>query len=167
MFQSIETKHPKFYQVFRVIVVVSASVLYAWNLCCFAKTAGLLPGGFSGISLLLQEIGIKFAHVEIPYTLFNIVLNLFPVYIGFKYPFASTTLVESCAINADPFRTDNVFAFFFRQLVPDADPRVLGVPLHGFGVGHVLALLARPVYRRRAPTAILAAVSPSVLAHFG
>lgn len=74
MFQSIETKHPKFYQVFRVIVVVSASVLYAWNLCCFAKTAGLLPGGFSGISLLLQEIGIKFAHVEIPYTLFNIVL---------------------------------------------------------------------------------------------
>ena len=84
MFQNIERKYPKFYQFFRVFVVVVASVLYAWNLCCFAKTANLLPGGFSGVSLLLQKIGITFAHITIPYTFFNIALNVIPIYIAFK-----------------------------------------------------------------------------------
>ena len=32
MFLSIESKHPKFYQVFRVFIVFFASILYAWNL---------------------------------------------------------------------------------------------------------------------------------------
>lgn len=54
MFQSLEAKHPKFYQVFRLFIITFASILYAWNLRCFAKTAGLFPGGFSGLSLLLQ-----------------------------------------------------------------------------------------------------------------
>lgn len=85
MFQSLELKHPKFYQYFRVLVVIFASVLYAWNLCCFAKTVGLLPGGFSGVSLLLQEIGSQFFHINVPFTVFNMALNLFPVYLGFRY----------------------------------------------------------------------------------
>ena len=63
MFQSFEAKHPKFYQVFRLFIITFASILYAWNLRCFAKTAGLFPGGFSGLSLLLQEIIIKFLHI--------------------------------------------------------------------------------------------------------
>ena len=57
MFKSLEVKYPKFYQVFRFIIVIIASVLYAWNLRCFAKVADLLPGGFSGVSLLFQAIG--------------------------------------------------------------------------------------------------------------
>ena len=66
MFLSIESKHPKFYQVFRIFIVFFASILYAWNLRCFAKTAGLFPGGFSGVSLLLQKIGLTFFHIDIP-----------------------------------------------------------------------------------------------------
>ena len=85
MFQTLESKYPKFYQFFRLFVVVIASILFAWNLCCFAKTANLFPGGFSGLSLLLQEIIFNFLHIRIPYTIFNIVLNLFPIYIAFKY----------------------------------------------------------------------------------
>ena len=85
MFLSIESKHPKFYQVFRIFIVFFASILYAWNLRCFAKTAGLFPGGFSGVSLLLQKIGLTFFHIDIPYTIFNVVLNIFPIYIGFRF----------------------------------------------------------------------------------
>lgn len=85
MFQSIERKHPHFYQYFRIIIVITASLLYAWNLCCFAKAADLLPGGISGVSLLLQHIIKSIFHVTVPYSLFNILLNLFPVYIGFRY----------------------------------------------------------------------------------
>lgn len=85
MFQSIERKHPHFYQYFRIIIVIIASLLYAWNLCCFAKAADLLPGGISGVSLLLQHIIKSIFHVTVPYSVFNILLNLFPVYIGFRY----------------------------------------------------------------------------------
>ena len=85
MFQSIERKHPHFYQYFRIIIVITASLLYAWNLCCFAKAADLLPGGISGVSLLLQHIIKSIFHVTVPYSVFNLLLNLFPVYIGFRY----------------------------------------------------------------------------------
>lgn len=85
MFQSLEYKHPKFYQVFRLFIVFFASLLYAWNLRCFAKTAGLFPGGFSGLSLLLQKIGLDFIHVSIPFSVFNIGLNLVPTYIAYKF----------------------------------------------------------------------------------
>lgn len=85
MFQSIERKHPHFYQYFRIIIVIIASLLYAWNLCCFAKAADLLPGGISGVSLLLQHIIKSIFHITVPYSVFNILLNLFPVYIGFRY----------------------------------------------------------------------------------
>lgn len=85
MFQSIERKHPHFYQYFRIIIVITASLLYAWNLCCFAKAADLLPGGISGVSLLLQHIIKSIFHITVPYSVFNILLNLFPVYIGFRY----------------------------------------------------------------------------------
>lgn len=85
MFQSLEYKHPKFYQVFRLFIVFFASLLYAWNLRCFAKTAGLFPGGFSGLSLLLQQIGFDFIHVSIPFSVFNIGLNLVPTYIAYKF----------------------------------------------------------------------------------
>ena len=85
MFQSLEYQHPKFYQAFRLFVVIFASVFYAWNLRCFAKTAGLFPGGFSGLSLLLQKIFLEYLHISIPFSVFNILLNLVPTYIAFKY----------------------------------------------------------------------------------
>lgn len=85
MFQSLELRHPKFYQVFRIFVIVFASVFYAWNLRCFAKIGGLFPGGFSGLSLLLQKIGLDFIGVDIPFTVFNVILNCIPAYIAYRY----------------------------------------------------------------------------------
>lgn len=85
MFKSLEVKYPKFYQVFRFIIVIIASVLYAWNLRCFAQVADLLPGGFSGVSLLFQAIGLRFFYISIPFTIFNVALNIFPAYIAYRY----------------------------------------------------------------------------------
>ncbi len=85
MFQSLELRHPKFYQVFRIFVVVFASIFYAWNLRCFAKMGGLFPGGFSGLSLLLQKIGLDFIGIDIPFTVFNVILNSIPAYIAYRY----------------------------------------------------------------------------------
>lgn len=115
MFQTVENKHPAFYQVFRIFVILFASILYVWNLRCFAKTANLLPGGFSGVSLLLQQIGIHFFHISIPYTFFNIVLNLFPAYIAFRFIGKRFTLYSIIVIFLSSIFVDLLPAYIFTQ----------------------------------------------------
>lgn len=115
MFQSIEYKHPKFYQVFRICIVILASIIFAWNLCCFARPAGLFPGGFSGLSLLLQEIFQKFLHIHVPYTLLNVLLNIIPVYIGFKFIGRKFTLYSILTIILSSIFVDILPAYVFTQ----------------------------------------------------
>ena len=115
MFQSLEAKHPKFYQVFRLFIVFFASLLYAWNLRCFAKTAGLFPGGFSGLSLLLQQIGFDFIHVSIPFSVFNIGLNLVPTYIAYKFIGKKFTLYSIIVIVLTSIFTDMLPAYVFTK----------------------------------------------------
>ena len=132
MFLSIEYKHPKFYQVFRIFVVFFASILYAWNLRCFAKTAGLFPGGFSGVSLLLQEIGLTFFHIDIPYTFFNVALNIFPIYIGFRFLGKKFTWYSILTIFLSSIFVDLLPAYVFTQDVLLIS--VFGGLLNGFAI---------------------------------
>lgn len=132
MFLSIESKHPKFYQVFRVFIVFFASILYAWNLRCFAKTAGLFPGGFSGVSLLLQKIGLTFFHIDIPYTFFNVVLNIFPIYIGFRFLGKKFTWYSILTIFLSSIFVDLLPAYVFTQDVLLIS--VFGGLLNGFAI---------------------------------
>ncbi len=132
MFLSIESKHPKFYQVFRIFIVFFASILYAWNLRCFAKTAGLFPGGFSGVSLLLQKIGLTFFHIDIPYTFFNVALNIFPIYIGFRFLGKKFTWYSILTIFLSSIFVDLLPAYVFTQDVLLIS--VFGGLLNGFAI---------------------------------
>lgn len=132
MFQSLEYKHPKFYQVFRLFIVFFASLLYAWNLRCFAKTAGLFPGGFSGLSLLLQQIGLDFIHVSIPFSVFNIGLNLVPTYIAYKFIGKKFTLYSIIVIVLTSIFTDMLPAYVFTKDVLLIS--VFGGLINGFAI---------------------------------
>lgn len=132
MFQTLESKYPKFYQFFRLFVVVIVSILFAWNLCCFAKTANLFPGGFSGLSLLLQEIIFNFLHIRIPYTIFNIVLNLFPIYIAFKYIGKKFTLYSILTIFLSSIFVDILPQYIFTQDILLVS--VFGGLINGFAI---------------------------------
>jgi uncharacterized membrane-anchored protein YitT (DUF2179 family) len=66
-----------------VCVVVGATIM-SINIKTFVRAGDLLPGGFTGLSLLIQRIGISYFHVSIPYSAINILLNAVPAYIGFK-----------------------------------------------------------------------------------
>ncbi|MCI5602394.1 MAG: YitT family protein [Lachnospiraceae bacterium] len=132
MFQTLESKYPKFYQFFRLFVVVMSSILFAWNLCCFAKTANLFPGGFAGLSLLLQEIIFKFLHIKIPYTIFNIVLNLFPIYIAFKYIGKKFTLYSILTIFLSSIFVDILPHYIFTQDILLVS--VFGGLINGFAI---------------------------------
>ena len=99
------------------IVVIIASILYAINVNVFVNAGNLLPGGATGISLLLQHICRTFLHISVPYSLFSILLNAVPATIcyrvvGKKYTLRSVLciFVMSIAVDMIPshFITDDL-----------------------------------------------------------
>lgn len=72
-------------EIRRLLFCTAGALLYAFNLQSFVRTGGLFPGGFAGITLLIQQVGDTFFQVSLPYTLIYIPLNLIPIYIGIKY----------------------------------------------------------------------------------
>ena len=90
----------------RIILVVLGSILYAFNVNSFVHSAGLFPGGFSGLTLLLQEIFERFLHLSLSYTLINLVLNAIPIYISFRFIGKKFTLLSCLAIVLTSVLTD-------------------------------------------------------------
>lgn len=66
-----------------VCVIVGATIM-SINIKTFVRAGCLLPGGFTGLSLLIQRIGDTYLGIAIPYSVINILLNAVPAYIGFK-----------------------------------------------------------------------------------
>ncbi len=69
----------------RTALIIAASFLMAMNIKSFVRAGDLLPGGFSGLTLLLQQIARHFWNLELSYSLINFSLNAVPVIISFKY----------------------------------------------------------------------------------
>ncbi len=92
--------------LFRFLLVTLGAILMAVNLNTFVHTAGLLPGGFTGITLLLQEVFSKFCGIKIPFAVFYWGLNIVPAIICFKYVGKRFTLFSIWMIIASGFLTD-------------------------------------------------------------
>ncbi|MGF6376455.1 uncharacterized membrane-anchored protein YitT (DUF2179 family) [Clostridiales Family XIII bacterium PM5-7] len=69
----------------RILFVTVGAIIIAFNIKSFVRTGGLFPGGFSGITLLIQQICETYGGFSLTYTMVYIPLNLIPIYIGFKY----------------------------------------------------------------------------------
>src|SRR5699024_3619911 len=76
---------------------VIAAVICALNINTFVYTGGLIPGGFNGVTLLIQSIFREFAGIEVPYTVINLALNAIPVFIGLKFIGLKFTM-SSCVV---------------------------------------------------------------------
>ncbi len=92
----------------RVMLIVIASVIIAVNIKTFVGTGGLFPGGFNGLTLLLQQIGQRFFGVELPFTVINFALNAIPVFISFKFIGKKFTLLSCIMIVLTGIITDIV-----------------------------------------------------------
>ena len=97
--------------IVRIPVISLASLLMALNINTFVHTGGLLPGGASGLTLLLQEIAIKYFHLSIPYTLINLLINAVPVYIGFRFIGKRFTMLSCWVILLTSVLTDVLPAY--------------------------------------------------------
>lgn len=90
----------------RAVVVAIAAVIMAVNIKTFVRTGGLYPGGATGLTVLIQSIAQEFFNVSLPYSVVNILLNAFPVYIGFRYIGTKFTLFSCEMILLSAFLTD-------------------------------------------------------------
>lgn len=68
----------------RLALIVLASVIMAANIRSFVDAGGLVPGGFNGLTLLIQRIADQFFHIALPFSLVNFLLNAVPAVISFR-----------------------------------------------------------------------------------
>lgn len=68
----------------RIFLVTAASVIMAANIKSFVRAGGLIPGGFTGLALLIIEVGKNFFHVSLSFAVINLLLNSVPVFISFR-----------------------------------------------------------------------------------
>lgn len=88
------------------VALTIASAVVAFNLKSFVNTGGLFPGGFSGLSLLIQQIFSSFFNISIPFSALYIPLNLIPAYIGFRYIGKRFTVYSFYLVFLSSFLTD-------------------------------------------------------------
>lgn len=69
----------------RLLLIAAASVIMAINIKSFVEAGGLFPGGFNGLTLLIQRSAQQFLHLALPFSLINFLLNAVPVIISFKF----------------------------------------------------------------------------------
>lgn len=90
----------------RLFLVGLGSALFAFNVTTFVHAAGLFPGGFAGLTLLLQEILGRFFNIAIPYTAINLLLNAVPAFISFRFIGKKFTLLSCLSILLTSVLTD-------------------------------------------------------------
>lgn len=85
---------------------IVAAVIFAVNIKTFVRAGGLYPGGFNGMSLLIQGIFSTFFQVAVPFTVINVTLNLIPIYIGYRFIGKKFTFSTCCVIVLSSLLTD-------------------------------------------------------------
>lgn len=90
----------------RILTIGVASVIMATNIKTFVQTGNLIPGGATGLTILIQRAFEHFFQLHIPYTLLNLTINAIPIYIGFRYIGKKFTLYSCLMIFLTSILTD-------------------------------------------------------------
>ena len=94
--------------IIRLLGVLAGATLLALNLKTFVSAGGLFPGGATGLTVLLQRVALRYFNLALPYSVLNIIINIIPVYIGFRYVGKKFTILSLIMILFTGFVTDSV-----------------------------------------------------------
>ena len=78
----------------------------AVNIKSFVDAGGLFPGGFNGLTLLIQRSAQQFAGVSLPFTAINLLLNVVPAVVSFRLIGKRFTLYSCLMIALTSVLTD-------------------------------------------------------------
>lgn len=69
----------------RVLFITCAALLMATNINTFVQAGGLLPGGATGITILIQRAAKLLFDLNLSFSIINTLINAIPVFIGFRF----------------------------------------------------------------------------------
>lgn len=99
-------KSPVWEELKRLLLILLASVVMAVNIKSFVRTGGLLPGGFNGLTLLLQSIAQQYFDIALPFSVINFLLNAVPAVISYRMIGKKFTIYSCIMIVATSTLTD-------------------------------------------------------------
>lgn len=67
------------------LVIIVSALISAITINVFVYSGGFFPGGFSGISVLLNRSINQYMNIDIPYGFIYVLLNIFPTILVYKY----------------------------------------------------------------------------------
>ena len=91
--------------------ITLSSLIVAVDLKSFVAGGDLFPGGFTGITRLIQRCALEFAGVELPFGPVNLALNAIPAFVSFKLVGKRFTLYSCLTIVLTSIFTDIIPAF--------------------------------------------------------
>ncbi|MCL2127446.1 MAG: YitT family protein [Treponema sp.] len=100
----------------RLALVTLGAVLMAFNIKTFIHAGGLIPGGFTGLTLLIQEICHRFFHLHVPFSVVLYILNSVPAFICFRYVGKKFTLYSVYMVFLSGLMTDFMPAMFINAI---------------------------------------------------
>jgi len=120
----------------RLFLVITAGVLMAFNLKTFVHAGGLLPGGFTGLTLLLQEICLRYGNFHLPFSVTYYLFNAVPAAVCFKFIGKKFTLYSLLSIAITGLLTDWMPSMFIEliQLHDTLLSAVFGGALNGLAI---------------------------------
>ena len=96
----------------RVAMITLSSFIIALNFKSFVSAGDLFPGGFTGITRLVQRCSLAYAGVELPFAPINLALNAIPAAVSYKLVGKRFTLYSCLSI---------VLTSIFTDLMPALD----------------------------------------------
>lgn len=93
-------------EVRRISLIVIAAAIMAFNLNSFVSQGHLIPGGFNGLTILIQELCRKFFDLTVPFSVVNILLNVFPAVLSYRFIGKKFTLYSGLMILLTSIFTD-------------------------------------------------------------
>jgi len=90
----------------RLTLIVLGAALMAFNINTFVKAGELIPGGFNGVTVLIQKICSHYFGFNIPFSLVLYILNAVPAivcfrFVGKKFTLYSILMVFLCGLMTD------------------------------------------------------------------
>ncbi|GHV18099.1 membrane protein [Spirochaetia bacterium] len=120
----------------RLVLILLGAVLMAFNLNTFVHAGGLIPGGFTGLTLLIQELFLRYGNIHVPFSIILYTLNAVPAVICFRFIGKKFALYSCLMILVSGLLTDWMPSMFidFLQLQDTLLSAVFGGLLNGVSI---------------------------------
>lgn len=106
----------------RILLILLGAIVMALNIKIFVRAGDMFPGGFNGLTLLIQRTASEYFHIELPFSLINLLLNSIPAVISFRYIGKKFTGYSCLMIVLSSILTD-----LFPSLEITSDPLLISI----------------------------------------